>query len=58
MSIKLLKAYLAAAFVVLISMVASGAIAVAQQAKIVKQDYHIDGVDPGAPVRASEDGLG
>src|SRR5262249_20080275 len=44
---KLLKAYLAAAFVILISVVASGAIAVAQQAKIVKQDYHIDGIDPG-----------
>ena len=44
---KLLKAYLAVAFVVLISVVASGAIVVAQQAKIVKQDYHIDGVDPG-----------
>src|SRR5262245_58933786 len=44
---KLLKAYLVAAFVVLILVVTSGAIAVAQQAKIVKQDYHIDGVDPG-----------
>src|SRR5262249_8253118 len=44
---KLLKAYLAAAFVVLILVVTSGAIAVAQQAKIVKQDYHIGGVDPG-----------
>src|SRR5262245_15263468 len=44
---KLLKGYVAAAFVVLISVGASGAIAVAQQAKIVKQDYHIDGVDPG-----------